>query len=444
MTGAYSVLSHNNFYSSLQITAFPQSKSKVSFMEYLKEAEQTAFRFSSARVANAIKSEKNAARLEKRGKTKDELIAKSLLIAEQFMEGWAEKEIKQKEKDKWTPEAVQAAKRKVKYLISNNLSGSVYFVTLTFRGKAPSFADGLRELQRFERRLNIKYNGKVKIIAVPELGKKKGRLHFHAVITGCRIDYGYAHKKLWKAGNIDFKTVKGYRSASVMPIIVSYITKYISKDCQRIKGQNRIYYASHNIDKRIRKSIMSFDQVKDLMRKVDKKKSGLKIFKKVKKITIGEKKTPVYLINLSIYGDLELRKKEADAMLGVKWDDVISGKRRNYEAIKEMQWIIYEIAKNEDVTKVRAKKIKRLEELHNVIFPKGNFFEFFIKLTEFMENTPLMPVVPVLIQDKNYEMFLREPLDLIENACAFESYRVWDNSTEEMIKALAAEALKDE
>jgi hypothetical protein len=160
--------------------------------------------------------------------------------------------------DTFSRDAVQCAKRKLKETIFCNINREIKFCTLTFDDEhlPEDFPSALKYAQLAMKRLQYffdKSKGKtrderhtVKYILVPELGGKTQRLHFHAILICPFLPSDVLAREIWQAGFCSVKSIKHKNQEKLSKAVANYISKYINKDCQKLAGRKRIYYASHN------------------------------------------------------------------------------------------------------------------------------------------------------------------------------------------------------
>lgn len=173
-------------------------------------------------------------------------------------------------------ESIVKARRKILQLVLHNAGREIKFLTLTFDNNnlPENFPDALKKVQDFFKRWQYHIfpnksetrdeRHTLKYIAIPELGEKKKRIHFHAIVIAPYIANKTLREKIWKNGFVKIDSIRAQNNLKVTKAVASYVAKYISKDCVMLDGRKRIYYASHNWNSDCNKAIATEKQARNI------------------------------------------------------------------------------------------------------------------------------------------------------------------------------------
>ena len=169
-----------------------------------------------------------------------------------------EKQFKDMEERDYMSESLARSKRTIIELgLCNNWR---FFATFTFSTNRKDYNLNKNKLLTFFENVKKRKDNTLKYLLIPELHKDKS-IHFHALIyydnDAISLDYLYTDKKTKnkvfyspllnkKLGRNNFILID-----SGSPAVSYYISKYISKDCERIFGVS--YFCSKGLNKAERK-----------------------------------------------------------------------------------------------------------------------------------------------------------------------------------------------
>ena len=161
------------------------------------------------------------------------------------------------QKSFFSRDSITRARNKVLNLALHNAGKEIKFATLTYDDAhlPDSFENALLSAQnamkRWQYRLDCACGGKrderhtLKYLLIPELGEKKRRIHWHAIIIAPFIENSDFARNIWKNGYCQIKSIRSPNGQKVARCVASYVCKYITKNCEIFAGRKRIYYASH-------------------------------------------------------------------------------------------------------------------------------------------------------------------------------------------------------
>jgi len=136
------------------------------------------------------------------------------------------------------------------------------FVTLTYRGVVTDLRRCKRDLDLFYKRLNYKY-GHVSHITVYEY-QKRGAVHFHALVRGLPTP---SVVEQWRSLKVDLEAIWGHgfvkckKTYGESSLIAAYLSKYLSKESERRRGDRLRKFSSSRDLKRPETRIVSAGSV---------------------------------------------------------------------------------------------------------------------------------------------------------------------------------------
>lgn len=176
----------------------------------------------------------------------------------------------------FTQDSTIAARRRLNEIITCNLSRNLKFLTLTEddEHKSQSFEEALNAVQNFFRRLTRYVRSKrtaagerypdVVYIAIPELGSKNGRLHWHIILIMPYIPKKTLAEKIWGRGFVDVKSLKCKDENATAKQISTYVSKYVTSEIAPIVGRKMIYYASKGWKSNKSRAVLSYPQAQKI------------------------------------------------------------------------------------------------------------------------------------------------------------------------------------
>lgn len=233
---------------------------------------------------------------------------------------------------------------KIRKLLLKNMTKRSVFATLTFENEPASWKEALPIVQKWLRNMGEKTGGKAKVLYVPEMGEKGGRLHVHAVITGEFQRKAAIAKSCWKEGICDTEAITKGNFFTKCSKVAHYICKYISKSFCFHEGRTRAYYITQNWGKSYIRAYMNSAQAK----KVND------AFKALKKVTVGSKmafktfsigEVPVMSFNYTFPSSevetcMQILKKKGIAY----FEDTFTGVSKNKERLREFGKVLMQFA----------------------------------------------------------------------------------------------------
>ncbi|MFI3257382.1 MAG: hypothetical protein R3Y36_03690 [Spirochaetales bacterium] len=175
----------------------------------------------------------------------------------------------------FSAKSISRAKSKIFSLVDRNCHRQLKFLTLTFAKKPSNFQEALDKLNGWGKFMNTKFNREYRLangdrvkqfeyIAIPELGEKNGRLHFHLIAIVPFINLRRHPNCYWKWGNADIKLIKNKRNLQKAVVVAKYVAKYMTKDAKKISGQKMLYYSTKGWQRDVLKAVATPSFVKAL------------------------------------------------------------------------------------------------------------------------------------------------------------------------------------
>jgi len=133
-------------------------------------------------------------------------------------------------------------------LINSNFGAGNRFILLTFRDNIQSLDEACRLFSAFVKRMNRRYPN-FKYVAVPEF-HLKGRVHIHLVTDLAFTDKALFENELWQYGFVKFKRIYQKKDYNMLNLGL-YLSKYLTKDTNRILFGRRKFWSSRNLERPI-------------------------------------------------------------------------------------------------------------------------------------------------------------------------------------------------
>lgn len=306
-------------------------------------------------------------------------------------EGALAKYEKNKKPRGFSRSAIFRAKKNIRLLVENNLSKYNYLVTLTYAGENPDFKKAQESFRMLQRRLKRICKGEYKMIGVPEKGELHGRLHWHCIIMGDRIDYKLFQNKVWTYGNANIKLFKNTRRDDTVGKVSNYVIKYITKDDARIEGQTQVYYATLNLKRDMKVCHMSHLDMTQMLERAERLESyGLcKVNKK--QIVIEETGQKAIVASITVPTNRPDVIEELEKYEKSYWITQIGRKDKKFKKLYEFSEAMFSCAENiltgKPLKKVNEELCRTFCNLHK----ESLFGDFFVMFEKFIKSSGSMP-----------------------------------------------------
>lgn len=172
--------------------------------------------------------------------------------------------------------SLQRSRRRLYKMLSARAFCPLKFITLTYKKKPTSFEQAKKDIQAFFARCSRFHGKEIKWVAIPELGEKKQRFHWHAVVEMPFTDSKVLERKLWRKGFIKVASCKANATKDNLKMVSAYVSKYLSKDANQIEGRSRAFYASKNWRVVETKSVVTPHQLKVIKKHLFGEKAKIK------------------------------------------------------------------------------------------------------------------------------------------------------------------------
>lgn len=168
------------------------------------------------------------------------------------------------------------SRRQLYKMLSARAFCPLKFITLTYKKKPTSFEQAKKDIHLFFTRCSRFHGKEIKWVAIPELGAKKMRFHWHAVVEMPFTDSKVLERKLWRKGFVKVASCKADATNDNLKMVSAYVSKYLSKDANQIEGRSRAFYASKNWRVYENKSVVTPQQLKVIKKKLFGEKATFK------------------------------------------------------------------------------------------------------------------------------------------------------------------------